>query len=181
MASCGQSVPKWVQTLIFCIIVTRNGLNTKHSLHFSVYFTFLSIFVNFLLSGNDMCHSQPKPYSFIISNASRSMHCSSVEAYLLWKCCFIYVLMYKYLLPTVIPNRRHGIFYLYEHLWQEICAINAQVATRTKQQLKWFFQCDLWSLSNSRAPGGPVTDTPHLTSSRHCYTLIGSDTPSPDL
>ena len=26
-------------------------------------------------------------YSFIISNASRSMHCSSVEAYLLWKCC----------------------------------------------------------------------------------------------
>ena len=26
-----------------------------------------------------------------------------------------------------------------------------------KQQLKWFFQCDLWSLSNSRAPGGPVT------------------------
>ena len=29
-------------------------------------------------------------YSFIISNASRSMHCSSVEAYLLWKCCFNY-------------------------------------------------------------------------------------------
>ena len=26
-------------------------------------------------------------YSFIISNASHSMHCSSVEAYLLWKCC----------------------------------------------------------------------------------------------
>ena len=24
-----------------------------------------------------MCHSQPKPYSFIISNASHSMHCSS--------------------------------------------------------------------------------------------------------
>ena len=50
-----------------------------------------------------------------------------------------------------MPNRRHGIFYLYEHLWQEICAINAQAATQTKQQLKWFFQCDLWSLSNSRA------------------------------
>ena len=29
-------------------------------------------------------------YSFIISNASHSMHCSSVEAYLLWKCCFNY-------------------------------------------------------------------------------------------
>ena len=28
-------------------------------------------------------------YSFIISNASRSMHCSSVEAYLLWKCCSV--------------------------------------------------------------------------------------------
>ena len=26
-------------------------------------------------------------YSFIIFNASHSMHCSSVEAYLLWKCC----------------------------------------------------------------------------------------------
>ena len=29
-------------------------------------------------------------YSSIISNASHSMHCSSVEAYLLWKCCFNY-------------------------------------------------------------------------------------------
>ena len=56
-----------------------------------------------------------------------------------------------------MPNRRHEIFYLYEHLWQEICAINAQAATQTKLQLKWFFQCNLWSLSNSRGPGGPVT------------------------
>ena len=31
------------------------------------------------------------------------------------------------------------------------------MATRTKLQLKWFFQCNLWSLLNSRAPGGPVT------------------------
>ena len=64
MASCGQPVPvstKWVLTLIFCIIVTRNGLNTKRSLHFSAYFTFLSILVNLLLTGYDMCHSQPKP------------------------------------------------------------------------------------------------------------------------
>ena len=30
--------------------ITRNGLNTKHSLHFSAYFTFLSILVNFPLT-----------------------------------------------------------------------------------------------------------------------------------
>ena len=29
-------------------------------------------------------------YSSITSNTNRSMHCSSVEAYLLWKCCFNY-------------------------------------------------------------------------------------------
>ena len=51
--------------------ITRNGLNTKHSLHFSAYFTFLSILVNFPLTGNDICHSQPKPWYFLISNASR--------------------------------------------------------------------------------------------------------------
>ena len=64
VANCGQLVPtstKWVLTLIFCVIVTRNGLNTKCSLHSSAYFTFLSILVNLLLTGNDMCHSQPKP------------------------------------------------------------------------------------------------------------------------
>ena len=64
VANCGQPVPtstKWVLTLIFCVIVTRNGLNTKRSLHSSAYFTFLSILVNLLLTGNHMCHSQPKP------------------------------------------------------------------------------------------------------------------------
>ena len=54
--------------------ITRNGLNTKHSLHFSAYFTFLSILVNFPLTGNDICHSQPKPWYFIISNASHSIN-----------------------------------------------------------------------------------------------------------
>ena len=54
--------------------ITRNGLNTKCSLHFSAYFTFLSILVNFPLTGNDICHSQPKPWHFIISNASCSIN-----------------------------------------------------------------------------------------------------------
>ena len=64
--------------------ITRNGLNTKHSLHFSAYFTFLFILVNFPMTGNDLCVIPSQiAYSFIISNASRSMHCSSVEAYLL--------------------------------------------------------------------------------------------------
>ena len=50
--------------------ITRISLNTKRSLHFSTYFTFSSILVNFPLTGNDICHSQPKPWYFIISNAS---------------------------------------------------------------------------------------------------------------
>ena len=54
--------------------ITRNGLNTKRSLHFSAYFTFLSILVNFPLTGNDICHSKPKPWYFIISNASHSIN-----------------------------------------------------------------------------------------------------------
>ena len=55
-------------------------------LKYQTFIAFQCIFhilVNSLLTGNDMCHSQPKPQHFIISNASRSMHCSSVEAYLL--------------------------------------------------------------------------------------------------
>ena len=53
--------------------ITRNGLNTKCSLHFSTYFKFLVILVNFPLTGNDN-HSQPKSWYFIISNASHSIH-----------------------------------------------------------------------------------------------------------
>ena len=87
---------KWVQTLIFCIIVIRNGLNDKRSLYSSVNFTFLSNLVNSLLTGNDLCHSQPKPQHFIIINASHSMHCSSVEAYLPWKCCYFNVDTYSH-------------------------------------------------------------------------------------
>ena len=75
--------------------ITKNGLNTKHSLHFSAYFTFLFILVNFCLTGNDICHSQPKPWYFIISNASHSInlflaqwrHISSESAVLT---CFCY-------------------------------------------------------------------------------------------
>ena len=65
---------KRVQTLIFCIIVIRNGLNTKHSLHSRLNFTFLSNLVNLLLTGNNMCHSQPMPQFFIIINASCSIN-----------------------------------------------------------------------------------------------------------
>ena len=75
--------------------ITRNGLNTKHSLYFSAYFTCLSILVNFPLTDNDICHSQPKPWYFIIFNASRSInlflaqwrHISSESAVLT---CFCY-------------------------------------------------------------------------------------------
>ena len=110
---------KWVQTLIFCIIVIRNGLKTKWSLHSRLNFMFL---VQLLISPWLVmtCVIPSKmAYSFIISNASRSMHCSSVEACLLWKCKWL-------LLSNVMPNWLHGIFYLWYYLWQDICTINAQ-------------------------------------------------------
>ena len=109
--------------------ITRNGLNTKRSLHFSAYFTFLSILVNFPLTGNDICHSQPKPWYFIISNASRSInlflaqwrHISSESAValLLYLCSVSHQIVLisdsrmflLFSLQNVMPNRRHGIFY----------------------------------------------------------------------
>ena len=82
---------KWVQTLIFCIIVIRNGLNTKRSSHFWLKFMFLvQLSISLRLVMTCVIPSQ-MAYSFIISNASHSMHCSSVEACVLWKCCFKYV------------------------------------------------------------------------------------------
>ena len=82
---------KWVQTLIFCIIVIRNGLNTKHSLHSGLNFMFLvQLLISLWLVMTCVIPSQ-MAYSFYISNATHSMHCSSVEACLLWKCCSIAV------------------------------------------------------------------------------------------
>ena len=97
--------------------ITRNGLNTKHSLHFSAYFTFLSILLNFPLTGNDICHSQPKPWYFIISNASHSIHLflaqwrhiSSESAVSVVTASHMFQLLFSLL--NVMPNRRHGIFY----------------------------------------------------------------------
>ena len=60
------------------------------------------------------------------------MHCSSVEAYLLWKCC-CYCFKYVFSFPSnMMPNRLYGIFYLYLKLWQEICVINAQSSYSNK-------------------------------------------------
>ena len=90
VANCVQLVPtstKLVLTLIFCIIITRNGLNTKCSLHSRLNFMFLiQLLISLWLVMICVIPSQ-MAYSFIISNASCSMHCSSVEAYLLSKCC----------------------------------------------------------------------------------------------
>ena len=61
VSSCGQQVPNEFHTLIFCIIVTRNGLNTKRSLQSRLNFHVSGSIINFPLTGNDMCHSQPKP------------------------------------------------------------------------------------------------------------------------
>ena len=163
-SSCGQPVPtstKWVLILIFCIIVTRNGLNTKRSLHSRLNFMFLvQLLISLWLVMTCVIPSQ-MAYSFIISSASHSMHCSSVEAYLLWKCCSVshrivlisgnrMLLMFQncYICvqfpSNMMPNRWHGIFYLYKHLWQEICAINAQNSYSKKTAVKVILS--MWSL-----------------------------------
>ena len=41
---------------------------------FQYIFLIFGYLVNFPLTGNDLCHSQPKPWYFIISNASRLIH-----------------------------------------------------------------------------------------------------------
>ena len=64
--------------------------------------------------------------------------------------------------PMFLPG---GLLPRKEGSWGEVwggCFSNMpegeyQKATQTKLQLKWFFQCNLWSLSNSRARGCPVT------------------------
>ena len=96
--------------------IINNWLNTKRSLHFSIYFIFLVILVNFSLTGNDICHSKPKPWYFIISNASRSIHLflaqwrhiSSESAVAL---LFHKVFQLLFSLQNMMPNSSYGIFY----------------------------------------------------------------------
>ena len=109
MSYCGQPVPtstKWVLTLIFCIIVTRNGLNTKRSLHSRLNFMFLVKLLIYLWLVMTCVIPSQMAYSFIISNASHSMHCSSVEACLLWKCCSVANRIVEYLLSVLISDNR---------------------------------------------------------------------------
>ena len=97
--------------------ITRNGLNTKRSLHFSAYFTFLSILANFPLTGNDICHSQPKPWYFIISNANHSInlflahwrYISSESAVIISEHRMSTINVVT--VPNMMPNQRHGMFY----------------------------------------------------------------------
>ena len=153
-SSCGQPVPtstKWVLTLIFCIIVIRNGLNTKHSSHFWLNFMFLvQLLISFWLVMTCVIPSQ-MAYSFIISNASHSMHCSSVEACLLWKCCYQSVL---------INHELHGIFYLWYYLWQEICAINAQSGYSNKRAVLVIISMQSLVSIEQQSPRRPVTLNP---------------------
>ena len=84
-----QQVPNGFLTLIFYIIIIRNCSNTKHSSHFWLKFMFLVQLLILLWLVMTCVIPSQMAYSFIISNASRSMHCSSVEACLLWKCCWV--------------------------------------------------------------------------------------------
>ena len=52
----------------------QERLKYQHSLHSRLNFTFLSNLVNLLLTGNNMCHSQPMPQFFTIINASCSIN-----------------------------------------------------------------------------------------------------------
>ena len=65
----------------------QDGLNTKRSLHARLNFMFLvQLLISLWLVMTCVIPSQ-MAYSFYYFNGSHSMHCSSVEAYLLWKCC----------------------------------------------------------------------------------------------
>ena len=68
---CGQQVPNVIRCHDNWFIVS--SLNTKHLMHFCLNFTFLSILVISLLTGNDLSHSQPTMHHLISSNASRSI------------------------------------------------------------------------------------------------------------
>ena len=68
MANCGQPVPtrtKWVLTLIFYIIVTyQEWLKYQMFTAFQVKFHVSGSIINFPLTGNDLCHSQPNGIFF---------------------------------------------------------------------------------------------------------------------
>ena len=178
---------KWVQTLIFCIIVIRNGLNIKRSPHFWLKFMLLfQLLISLWLVMTCVIPSQ-MAYSFIISNASCSMHCSSVEACLLWKCCYQSVL---------INHELHGIFYLWYYLWQEICAINAQSSYSNKRTVlviisMWSLvsiqqqspQVALWHITPVELTPSPIPQnrfllpwTPNLSHKNHCSNFLWGPT-----
>ena len=64
-----------------CKTLVMQILVTKHSLHFSVNFTFIGFQ---LLTGNGLCHSHSMHFKVTVTNAVIQIHCtSSVEASLL--------------------------------------------------------------------------------------------------
>ena len=90
-SSCGQQVPNVIRCHGKLVNSIKNSLNTKRSLHsrlnFHVFWFPLLIFLWLVMT---CVIPQPNGIFFsLFSNASHSMHCSSVEAYLLWKCCSV--------------------------------------------------------------------------------------------
>ena len=84
MASCGQLVPNEFRQLIFCIIVTRNGLNTKRSLHSRLNFMFLvQLLISLSLAMTCVIPSQNHDISSFVMPVIQLIYSSSVEAYLL--------------------------------------------------------------------------------------------------
>ena len=101
---------KWVSALIFCITGLRNNLDTKRSLHFCINFTFLSILVIFLLTGHDLCHSQPMLHYLIGSNASHSIYLFLAQ----WRLISSEsaVSSVSTVNRVIISHELHGMFYM---------------------------------------------------------------------
>ena len=157
---------KLVQTLIFCIIVIRNGLNTKHSSHFWLNFMFLvQLLISLWLVMTCVIPSQ-MAYSFIISNASHSMHCSSAEACLLWKCCYQSVLICNRIVTVNTCSHKPWI------AWDILLVILSVAGNLCNKCPKWLFEQKNSSSDYFNAISGLYQTAEPQEALWHCQQLI---------
>ena len=92
------------------------------------------------------------------------IHCSSVEASLLWKCCCLMLCCYNI---CYINHELHGIFYCVmlnvTFKWQgNLCNKCPKQLIKQNSSCGDYFNAISGFTSNSRAPGGPVTVGPQV-------------------
>ena len=161
---------KWLQTLIFQIHIIRNSLYIKPSLCFCIFFYFYIFdktgnFIVFCLIAWNWLVSFPFNAMHIYITDIKVQctifyHCTSVEAYLLWKCCWV-CSHNEYLLK--VWNR---IFYCLWHLNDRKCRTLCNKCSKCVNiwngSSNDSFQQPPGLISISRAPRGPVTLGPGI-------------------